>query len=222
MPPPDYWSGVQEILAGHGILLIVDEVMTGFGRLGARMGAELHGIEADILVGGIGRAGGYAPTCGVFGTSDVADTIAQADYSVMFHAFGALPASCAAAATVLRIVREAGMVERVARAGANLRSALEARLGQHPLVAEIRGEGLLMCVEVVKNRETLEQFPIEAGVTNKLIGAGMREGVFFYPGGTGQMRDLICMGPPFTITDDEIQMLADVLGRILDELAEAD
>lgn len=222
VPPPDYWSGVQEILAGHGILLIVDEVMTGFGRLGARMGAELHGIEADILVGGKGLAGGYAPICGVFGTSDVADTIAQADYSVMFHTFGALPASCAAAATALRIVREAGMVERVARAGANLRSALEARLGQHPLVAEIRGEGLLMCVEVVKNRETLAQFPIEAGVTNKLIGAGMREGVFFYPGGTGEIRDLICMGPPFTITDDEIQMLADVLGRILDELAEAD
>ena len=221
VPPPGYWSGVQQILNDHGILLIVDEVMTGFGRLGAAMGAQLHGIEPDILVGGKGLAGGYAPICGVFGTTDVADAIRSADYNVMFHTFGALPASCAAAATVLRLVREGGLIERAAQMGAALRSALEARLGQHPLAAEVRGQGLLQCVEVVRNRETLERFPVEASVTNRLVAAGMREGVFFYPGGTGEMRDLICMGPPFTIGDAEIELMVATLGRILDELAES-
>lgn len=218
VPPEGYWAGVQRILQTHGILLIVDEVMTGFGRLGGKMGSGLHGIEPDLLVSGKGLAGGYAAICGVFGTREIADAISAGGFNVMFHTFGALPASCAAAAEVLAIVREEDLVSRVAKRGAQLKSALQARLGQHPHVAEIRGQGLLLCVEVVRDRDTLEQFPAEAGITNRLVGAAMREGVFFYPGGTGEMRDLVCMGPAFTIGDEEIDTMVTVLGKVLDNL----
>ena len=218
VPPAGYWAGVQEVLGHHGILLILDEVMTGFGRLGARMGAELHCIKPDLLVSGKGMGGGYAAICGVYGTRRVAEAISAGGFNVMFHTFSALPTSCAAAVEVLAMLREQNLVQQAADRGAQLKAALQSRLGQHPHVAEIRGQGLLLCVEVVQNRDTLEQFPVEAGITNRLVGAAMNEGVFFYPGGTGEMRDLICMGPPFTIGDEEIETMVDVLGTVLDRL----
>jgi adenosylmethionine-8-amino-7-oxononanoate aminotransferase len=218
VPPPGYWDGVQSTLRRHGILLIVDEVMTGFGRLGARMGSELYGIEPDILVGGKGLAGGYAPMCGVFGTGAVADAIADGGLDVMFHTFGALPASCAAGTTVLQILREDDLVARATSVGARLKADLQSALGQHPLVAEVRGEGLLLAVEIVRDRETLERFPADLGITNKLVGAAMGKGVFFYPGGTGEVRDLICMGPAFIIGDEETDQMVSVLETVLNDL----
>ena len=97
IPPDDYWSGVRALCDKHGILLIMDEVMTGFGRTGMPFGFQHWAIEPDIFVSGKGLAGGYAPITGVFATSAIADPIAAAGMNVMFHTFGAHPAACAAA-----------------------------------------------------------------------------------------------------------------------------
>jgi len=217
-PPAGYWDGVQLILKQHGILLIMDEVMTGFGRTGRRFGSDHYGIKPDLLVAGKGLAGGYAPIAGVFGTDAVAEAIAAGGFSVMFHTFGAMPQACAAATSVLQILRRDDLIERAKTRGNQLKAALIERLSQHPRVAEIRGTGLLIAVEVVADRETLIPFDQSLRVTDQIIGHGMSQGVFFYPGGTGEIRDIICMGPAFIIDDDDIQLTVDALSYALDAL----
>src|SRR5262249_17237580 len=106
VPPDDYWPRVRRICDAHGILLIFDEVMTGFGRTGLKFGHQDWPVEPDVFVGGKGLGGGYAPIAGVYATAPIADAIAHAGMNVMFHTFGAHPASCAAAEEVLRIMSD--------------------------------------------------------------------------------------------------------------------
>ena len=218
VPPDDYWKGVRALCDSHGILLILDEVMTGFGRTGTRFGFQHWGIEPDIFVSGKGLAGGYAPITGVFATSAVADPIADAGMNVMFHTFGAHPAACAAANEVLRLMTDENLLQRAASSGDVLQKRLKDALGNHPNVAEVRGRGLLQAIEIVKNRATLEPFDISANITNRLIGAALKRGVFFYGGGTGDVRDIVCMGPPFIIGEAEIELMVRVLSESLDEV----
>ena len=218
VPPNDYWQGVRELCDTHGILLILDEVMTGFGRTGTRFGFQHWDFEPDIFVSGKGLAGGYAPITGVFATSDVADPITEAGMNVMFHTFGAHPAACAAADEVLRLVTEENLLQRVATTGDTLQKRLQDVLGNHPHVAEVRGRGLLQAIEIVKDRATLERFDISENVTSRVIGAALKRGVFFYGGGTGDVRDIVCMGPPFIIGEEEVEMMVRVLSESLDEV----
>ncbi len=214
-PPANYWARVQEILQRHGILLIMDEVMTGFGRTGVKFGADLYGIKPDLMVAGKGLAGGYAAIAGVYATSKLTDAIAAAGYAVMFHTFAALPSACAAAVKVLSILREESLVAKTRTLGIELMARLQARFGQHPHVAEIRGEGLLIGIEVVRDRETLEPFAEADGITNKLVAAAMQAGVFFYPGGTGAVRDILCIGAPMIIGEAEMDLIVNALDQAL-------
>lgn len=218
-PPDNYWNRAQKILKEKDILLIMDEVMTGFGRTGKKFGSELYAIQPDLLVAGKGMAGGYAAIAGTYGTEEIASTIAAAGYDIMFHTFGALPLSCTAATKVLQILREENMLEEVVAKGNMLREKLHEEFGQHPLVAEIRGEGLLTGIEVVRNRDTLERFEIEEGITNKLVGYGMEAGVFFYPGGNGEVRDIVCLGPPFIIDEADMDLMVSALKHALEKVA---
>jgi len=218
VPPEDYWGAVRALCDSHGILLILDEVMTGFGRTGKPFGFQHWDIEPDIFVSGKGLAGGYAPITGVFATSAVADPIAAAGMNVMFHTFGAHPAACAAANEVLRLMTQEKLLQRVVATGARLQNRLKEVLGNHPNVAEVRGRGLLQAVEIVKNRASLEPFDTSANITNRLVGAALKRGVFFYGGGTGDVRDILCMGPPFIIGDAEIELIVRVLSESLDEV----
>lgn len=219
-PPEGYWEGAQKILKKHGILLILDEVMTGLGRTGYKFGSELYGIKPDLLVAGKGLAGGYAAIAGVFGTEEIAEGISRGGFNVMFHTFAALPQSCAAATSVLQILRRDDLVTRSRSIGAKLKGALTKKFSQHPLVAEIRGEGMLIGIEIVSDRSTLEPFPKAARITEKIIGYGLEQDVFFYPGGTGDVRDIICLGPAFTLKEDEIDVIVDALSISLDKVME--
>lgn len=215
-PPDHYWDRVQQILADNGILLIMDEVMTGFGRCGQKFGSDLYGIAPDLLVGGKGLAGGYAAIGAVFGSEEIAQSIADAGLDIMFHTFAALPQSCAAATKVLQILRQEALIDRCRHNGEVLMDRLQAKFGQHPHVAEIRGEGLLIGFEIVKDRETLEPFPSDAGLTNKMVAAGIDAGAFFYPGGTGDVRDIICLGPPLGIGEAEMDIIETALAAALE------
>ena len=218
VPPDDYWPAVRALCDEYGILLLLDEVMTGFGRTGRNFGYEHWPILPDVMVAGKGLAGGYAPLTGVFATRNVASTIADAKMNVMFHTFGAHPAACAAANEVLRILTDERLVPRAAEMGLVLRKRLSDALSNHPNVAEIRGQGLLQAIEIVRDRDTLEPYPVEANVTNKVINEALRRGVFFYIGGTGVVRDVVCMGPPFTITASDIDSMVEVLAESLTEV----
>ena len=127
----------------------------------------------------------------------------------MFNTFGAHPAACAAATEVLNIMQEENLVESAKVKGEYLLERLNDSLSQHPNLGEVRGKGLLAAVELVKDRETLEHFPEELSITDKIVSRGLKKGVFFYGGGTGNVRDLVCFGPTFTITESQLDQVVD-------------
>jgi adenosylmethionine-8-amino-7-oxononanoate aminotransferase len=218
VPPADYWPAVRRLCSDHGILLILDEVMTGFGRTGARFAFEHWGIAPDIVAGGKGLGGGYAPIGGVFATEHIGEVLGAAGASVMFHTFGAHPAACGAAAEVLAILMEEQLVARAAVQGAKLKARLDEAFAGHPRIAEVRGLGLLLAIEVVQDRDALVPYPEDAAVTNRIVAAALRRGVFFYGGGTGEVRDIVCMGPAFTVEDAHLDTIAGVLREAVDEV----
>jgi adenosylmethionine-8-amino-7-oxononanoate aminotransferase len=221
VPADGYWPRVAEICRRHGVLLVADEVMSGFGRTGRKFAIDHWGVVPDILVGGKGLAGGYAPICGIFAREEVVAPIAARGDEVMFYTYGAHPASCAAADKVLEILERERLVERAAAMGEVLARRL-APLADHPNVAEVRGLGLLHAVEFVQDKASLEPFPKQTRFASRIVAAGLAHGVFVYPGGCDPARDVVCFGPPFTVTPDEIDFfvgavekaLADVLARL--------
>ena len=90
------------------------------------------------------------------------------------------------------------------------------RLAEHPNVAEVRGLGLMQAVEIVRDGDTLERFPAEDRITRRIVAAGLKRGVFFYPAGSGVAQDVIMLGPPFIITKDDIDLLVTVLEESID------
>jgi adenosylmethionine-8-amino-7-oxononanoate aminotransferase len=193
--------------------------MSGFGRTGARFGVDHEGFVPDLLVSGKGLASGYAPIVGVFAREEVAAPIAARGDEVMFYTYAAHPAACAVADKVLEIMEREELVARAARMGGVLRERLVAALGAHPHVAEIRGQGLLQAVELVRDRATLEAFAPEDKLTATVVAAGLANGVFFYPAGAGPARDAIVLGPPFTISEAELDLLVTALVKSIDGAA---
>ncbi|MXW50696.1 MAG: aspartate aminotransferase family protein [Gammaproteobacteria bacterium] len=219
VPPEDYWPKVRDLCDEHGILLVFDEVMTGFGRTGLPFGHQHWPVTPDLLVGGKGMAGGYAPLGGVFTTEAIGASIDAAGYSLMFHTFGAHPGACAAAAEVLAIMVEEDLVKRARQLGERLATRLQEAFSNHPHVAESRGRGLLQGIEIVADRSTLAPFPKADQVAARVVKAALDRGVFFYAGGTGEFRDVILLGPPFIVTEGDIDTMAAVLREAVDEVA---
>lgn len=218
VPPDGYWPRLREITRRTGVLLIADEVMTGFGRTGRAFAVDHFGVVPDLLVSGKGLASGYAPICGVYATEEVVAPIADRREDVMFYTYSAHPAACAAADKVLEIMEREGLVARAAEVGDYLGERL-ATLRGHPNIAEVRGRGLLHAVEIVRDRETLAPFAPEQRITTRIVVAGLARGVFFYPGGSKPGPDVICLGPPFVVTRHEIDRIVDVLGESITEAA---
>lgn len=216
-PPDGYLPRVAEIARRHGVLLIADEVMCGFGRTGAKFAVDHWDVVPDLLVGGKGLAGGYAPIGGVYATNALVEPIAAAGDDVMFYTFAAHPAACAAADKVLEIAQREGLVERAAKMGGQLRDRLLDALGTHPHVAEIRGRGLLQAIELVRDRETLEPFAAADKLTAIVVAAGLANGAFFYPGGAGAAQDVICLGPPLSVSEDELELIVSMLAKTIDD-----
>jgi adenosylmethionine-8-amino-7-oxononanoate aminotransferase len=214
-PPDSYWPRVREICSKYGVLLIADEVMSGFGRTGRKFAVDHWGVAPDIMVGGKGLASGYAPMGGVYTTEEVVGPIADAGMDMMFYTFSGHPASCAAADKVLEIMERENLVARSATMGALLLERL-GKLEGHPNVAEVRGLGLLQAVELVRDSNTLERFAPEDGIARKVQSIALKKGVFVYVAGSGEVQDVILLGPPFTIAEDEIEMIGAVLEESID------
>ena len=220
MPPDEYWPRLSEICTRHGVLLIADEVMSGYGRTGRKFAVDHWNVRPDILVGGKGLSGGYAPMGAVATTDAVVAPIAERGDELMFFTYSGHPAACAAALAVLDILEREQLVERCAEVGAELRAHLEDRFGAHPNVAEVRGKGLLLAIELVREREALESFPPGARLAQRVVAAGLREGVFFYPGGSPPAQDCVILGPPFIIGREEIEVIGKALERAISSAVE--
>ncbi len=209
VPPPEFWPRVREVCDRHGVLLIADEVMTGFGRTGKKFAVEHWDVTPDVLVGGKGLAGGYAPMGGVFATEAVIAPLVEARQDLMFYTFAAHPLCCAIADKVLEIMEREQLVEQVAATGARLRKRLDA-LADHPNVREVRGLGLMLGIEWVKERRTGEPFPAGDRVANRVTAEALERGVWVYPSGSGTHQDCTMFGPPFVLTGAEIETIGSV------------
>jgi adenosylmethionine-8-amino-7-oxononanoate aminotransferase/nicotinic acid mononucleotide adenylyltransferase len=217
MPPDEYWPTIRDICQRHHILLIADEITTGFGRTGERFAVDYWDVRPDILVVGKGLTGGYAPLAAIFASEMLVDSVASSGMSLTAHTYDGHGGSCAAAKSVLEIILREQLVDRVREKGQVLGECLTATLGTHPAVADIRGKGLLWAIEIVRDRTTLERFPRSANITRRIVKAGIEMGVFFYPGGTTTERDIIVLSPPFIIELGEIAEMVRVLSSAVDQ-----
>lgn len=211
VPPDGYWPGVRKICDAHGILLIADEVMTGFARTGAKFALDHWQVRPDILVAGKGLAGGHAPINGVFARSDIGETIEAAGMAVMFHTYSALSGPCGAASKVLEILVRESLARRSKALGAKLMQELRESLSDIPQVAEVRGKGLLIGIEIVRDRETLERYDTSDAMSGRILTEAMRRDLFFYPGGTGEVRDILCLGPPLNTPASELDRIPEIM-----------
>ena len=219
VPPDNYWPTVSEICAHHDILVIADEVMTGFGRLGTKMGHEALGFTPDIIAAGKGLGGGYVPMGGVYTRADVVEPIGNTDLALMFYTFAGYDLSCSVARKVLEILREENLVERAETMGSVLRDRLETEFGEHPNVEEVRGRGLLHGLGLVADRDTGAPFPRSAAFADKVASIALDNGVWVYPSGSGIFDDAIMFGPPFVVTEDDIDQMVTVARRAIDVAA---
>ncbi|MAG03183.1 MAG: hypothetical protein CL406_01005 [Acidimicrobiaceae bacterium] len=214
LPPDGWWTDVREICDAHGILLIADEVMTGFGRTGRKFGIEHWGVVPDIMVGGKGLSGGYAPLGGVFASEKVVAPIAGAGSGMMFFTFSAHSAACAAGVATLKILEDEDLVSASATKGAEF-LALLSILGEHPHVSDVRGLGLMIGIELVEDKELGRPYSPTTGMAGQVVGEALRRGVWVYPAGDGNAPDALLVGPPFTITTAEMETTVKVVGEAI-------
>ncbi len=220
VPPDDYWPAVVEVCRRFGILVIADEVMTGFGRTGRWFGCDHWGVRPDILVSAKGAASGYWPLGLVMASGRVHDTIAARGFVHGFtfshHVVGA-----AAGRAVLRVLRERNLVAAAEAQGKRLRAGLEERLGHHRAVGDIRGLGLMVAAELVADRATRAPFPRAERVTERVVAAARERGLLVYSstgGADGRDGDLVMLGPPLVIGDAEVDEAVALLGATIDEV----
>jgi adenosylmethionine-8-amino-7-oxononanoate aminotransferase len=214
-PPNGYWPAVAEVCRRHGILLVADEVMTGFGRTGQWFGMDHWGVRPDVLAAAKGAAGGYFPLGLAVASGQVYETITAGGGFVHGFTYSHSPVGAAVAGEVLRILESENLVEASAVQGERLLALLRARLGDHANVGEIRGRGLLVGIELVADRARRRSFPRSAHLIERVMTHARAEGVLLYHGTgneDGTNGDTILLGPPFVITDTELATIAEVVG----------
>ena len=220
-PPQGYVQRIAEICRRHGILLIADEVMTGMGRTGKPFAVEHWGVTPDMILVGKGIASGYAPLGAVIVAGRVAEAISQGTGSFV-HGFtyNAHPVAVAAGNAVLDYIEREGLFSRVEQAGEELRKALET-LKRFSIVGDVRGMGLLLGVELVRDAKTREPYPPDARIALRVQEDALEAGVMTYPiqgCADGSAGDHILIAPPYTITPTIIQMLVAGLEHALADL----
>lgn len=211
VPPDGYVARIAEICRSRGMLLIADEVMSGLGRTGKPFAVQHWNVEPDVILVGKGVASGYAPLGAVLVSCKVAEAFERGSGTFQ-HGFTyqAHPVSTAAGNAVLDSLESQELFERVAPAAATLRDQL-APLACHPHVGDIRGLGLLLGVEFVKNKSTREPFPKEENIAERIRQAALEENVLTYPiqGCVDGLRgDHILLAPPFVVSAEESAIIA--------------
>jgi putrescine aminotransferase len=208
VPQDDYFPRIRAICDRYDVLLISDEVITGFGRTGRWFGLEHWGVEPDIVQFAKGITSGYLPLGGI-GVSDRIKAVIDAAPPARRWMHGLTnsghPVCCAVALANLKIIEEEGLVARAAQLGARLLNRLRP-LEEHDHVGEVRGLGLLAGIELVADRETKERFPAEAEVGKRVRAELLERGLY-----TRVLGDVICLAPPFVTGEAQIDRIAEIV-----------
>ena len=225
LPPDDYWPAISEVCARYGVLLIADEVMTGFGRTGRWFAVDHWGVRPDILVAAKGATSGYWPFGFAASSGQVYETVTAPGKGFTHgftHSHSTLGATVAG--EVLRILQDERLVEASAEKGVRLMTLLQGALEEHPAVGDIRGRGLMIGIEFVAARSTRRPYPRAAKIAESVLAAARERGVLVYWGtgnADGVDGDSILLGPPFVITDAELVRVAEVLADSIESVIAA-
>ncbi len=214
VPPDDYFPAVRAVCDRYAVLLIADEVITGFGRTGAWFGGRHWDLRPDLLVFAKGVTSGYLPLGGVQISDAVRDAIwnaPEAETWMHGYTYSGHATACAVGLKNLEILEREGLPERARQMGERLRRGLET-LREFPAVGDVRGRGLLCGVELVKDRET--RAPDEA-LAAKVAGALLQRGVRTRAVGASTLA----FSPPLIISADEIDLIVKTLGAVLDSVS---
>ena len=217
-PPVGYWGAIQPVLKKYDILLIADEVVTGFGRLGSMFGSEHYGIEADIITSAKGLTSAYAPLSASIVSERVWKVLEQGtdEFGAIGHGwtYSAHPIGAAAGVANLKLVDELGLVKNAAETGDYFKQAMTAALGDHPNVGDVRGEGLLLAVELVAERESRTYFDPSLTVGAKVAAALVKRGVIARAMPQG---DILGFAPPLCIAPAEADIIVGAMEEAVKE-----
>ena len=212
VPPPDYLPRLREVCTRHNVVLIYDEIITGFGRLGTMFASEYFAAPPDITCCGKGMSGGYAPLAAILIRDRIADAFyGEADEHREFHhghTYAGNPVACAAGIAAITQLIERGIVANARRQGERLRSRLNDLAERFPLVGDVRGAGLLQGVEFVRNRRTGERFPGTARPGKVVERAARERGLILRCG-----NEFAALAPPLVVTASDIDEMCGILGE---------
>jgi len=213
--PPDYWARIRELANRYNILLIDDEVMSGFGRTGKWFAVEHHGVEPDIICMAKGLTAGYLPLGGIIVSDEIANNFIDRALPLGLT-YSGHAVSCAAALAVLNIYEEEDLINNAARMGNYMDKKVEALKQQHPSIGDFRNTGLLGCIELVKNRQSKEPMapwnakPEQMEIMNQVAKKIKDLGMF-----TFVRWNFIFIAPPLIITEAQIDEGLDIISQAI-------
>jgi adenosylmethionine-8-amino-7-oxononanoate aminotransferase len=216
VPPRDYLPRIRALCDRYGILLVYDEIITGFGRTGTMFAAEHWDAWPDIFCLGKGMSGGYAPLSATVITDRLAaafwGTAAEALQFHAGHTYGGNPVACAVGLAAIRQIVEERIVENAKARGAQTQARLRELAARYPVIGDVRGEGLLVGVEFVKDRATREHFPAGDGLGLKVREAARRRGLLLRAS-----HWMVAFAPPLTTTAAEVDEIVEIFEAALAE-----
>jgi len=208
LPPPEYWKKVMEICTKHNVLLIIDEVITGFGRTGKFFASEHWGIKPDIMTFSKGLASSYMPMAGTVISEKIYQAIKESGNPFLHvFTFGGHPVGCAVALKNIEIILGENLVDNAAKTGTYLLERLDALQKKSPYIGAVRGRGLWCGVELVADKDTKATFDPGKKVPKGVLSRCREKGVIL----GGFAGDVLGIGPPLIIKKDEIDKVVDAL-----------
>ena len=222
--PAGYFRAVRRLCDKYGILLILDEVMSGMGRTGTYFAFEQEGVVPDLLTIAKGLGGGYAPIAGILISDKIVRGLTAGTRSFNhFQTYQAHPLSCAIAGKVQEIVKRDGLVERCAEMGKLLEKMLRQGLEDKKFVGDIRGRGLFWGIEFVRDRSTKEPFDPKLQVGLRVQSKAFELGVAIYPGFAtvdGVKGDHVLLAPAYTVSIEELEVIVKTVMQAYDAVQE--
>ncbi len=207
VPGDEYWPMMRDICDRYGVLLIADEVINGFGRTGKMFAVEHWNIEPDIMTIAKGIVSSYLPMAAAIASEEVAGVFAgEEDYLRHVLTSSGHPVSAAASLKNIEIIESERMVQNSAQVGAYFKEQLEGMMGDHPSMGDVRGLGLIMGIDLVRDRDTWEQFTPEDRVADRLNERFKNNGLILRMAGP-----VIHIGPPLCITESEVDEIVHAL-----------
>ncbi|MEX0583038.1 MAG: aspartate aminotransferase family protein [Sneathiella sp.] len=218
-PPAGYWAAIQAVLKKYDVLLIADEVVTGFGRLGSMFGSDHYGIEADIITSAKGLTSAYAPLSASIISKKMWKVLEDGtdEFGAIGHGwtYSAHPIGAAAGVANLKLIDEMGLVENAGKVGSYFKAAMTKAIAGHPNVGDVRGEGLMLAVEFVEDRESHSFFDPSKTMGAKVASALLKRGVIARAMPQG---DILGFAPPLCLTEAEADKIVGAMQEAVEEV----